>query len=111
MSSSGSQTGLPDKRYLYGVFERWNESRLKWQEDLSKRAAHKSLDIPLDEDVNINANRFGIGWKELLVAGAVGLGATWLLRAPSQAAKETPAPVKQPAAADADTRYRLRFGE
>lgn len=64
MSSSANNisTGI-DKQALYGDFR----DRLKWQDTLYRRAAHKALDIP-EDDMLINANKSGIG-----ALGAIGI--------------------------------------
>ena len=55
----------PDKQQLYGDFR----DAAKVREKLYMRAAHKALDIP-EDDMQINANRTGIG-----TLGAIGIAA------------------------------------
>ena len=94
--SSKFTTGV-DQNYLYGF---WKKSA-QWRDSLHRRMSHKALDIP-DEDM-IEANRInvGIGWKEMAVVGALGLGAWWLL---SDKPDATP-----PAAVDTDTDTQYGF--
>lgn len=98
-----------DKQTLYGEFER----RQKWRENLAKKGAHKALDIPLDDDMNMNV-RNGIGWKELLVIFGFILGTGgltgWLLSQQQEppALPEAP-PFEIPA--DSDTLFELHLGD
>lgn len=65
------------RQALYGDAQRsfnWRdrlaEKRQSWQNSLYQRLTHKSLNIPLadQEEMNINSSsRSGLGWKELLV--------------------------------------------
>lgn len=55
-----------NKNFLYG---RYNKSEDRRAHFLNK-VAHKAADLALDDDVNITANRTGIG-----TAGAVGIAA------------------------------------
>jgi hypothetical protein len=55
-----------DKGALYGKFQAGEDQRQKFQ----RRVAHKALDIAMDDDVNINANKTGIS-----TGGAVGIAA------------------------------------
>ena len=71
------------------------------------RLFHWSLDMPPGEDdVNVQANRqIGMGWKELLVIGGLGLGGLTLF-ADREPPQSTPPP---PAASPADSEYEVRF--
>ena len=66
-----------DKESLYG---RYLEAE-DWRDKLHKKLAHKSLDIPLDDTMNINQTRSGITWKELAVLAATALGGGYLYTA------------------------------
>ncbi len=80
---------LPDKDHLYGQFTKWFERQLKFTD----KVKHMALDVPMDDDPMNNVGnryRFGLGWKELAVAGAIGLG-SWHL------ATRQPEPVDPPA--------------
>lgn len=44
------------------------QAATEWQNELYKKGCHKALDIP--EDMNFQANRTGMGWRELLAIGA-----------------------------------------
>ncbi len=107
-TSDNNSNALPDKGYLYGVFERWNANRLDWQGKLERRAAHKALDIPLEDEVFVQANKSGLGWKELLVVGLIGLAAAYVFTKPATHVDTKPATHVDN---DTDTQYRLRFGK
>lgn len=53
-----------------------NVDRLKWQNKLAKQVAHKALDEPLldDDEMNVNVNKTGMGWKELAIIGGMVTG-------------------------------------
>lgn len=95
---------IPDKGHLYGRFLEWES----WRNSLSKKLAHKALDIMPDDDMNINQTRTGMGWKELgiiaAMIGGVGFGAYQL---------GTPDSVPQPAVTQpnqlSDSEYEVRF--
>ena len=63
MSSSNNNSAGIDKEFLYGKFQR----AVDWQQKLAKKASYKALDIA-EDDVNINANKTGIG-----ALGAIGI--------------------------------------
>jgi len=78
MATQADEAG-PNKERLYGEYlghERWRSS-------LHRRACHKALDIPTDEDVNINNSRTGIGLKEILAIGMLGTGGIGLMQLPA----------------------------
>jgi hypothetical protein len=83
----------------YGyLWDYWKKER-QWQSDLYRKAAHKSLDIP-EDPMGINAPKTtvsGMGWKELLVLAAAGLGGFYLYD------RSTGEPASPPAAVDTDT--------
>ena len=97
-----------DKQELYGDFRDGE----KWRTRLSRKLAHKSLDIADADDMDIEVDRSnrsisGIGWKELAVLAAAGLGgfALW-------SHEKTPAATPPPAVqqqSPADTEYDVRF--
>lgn len=92
---------LPDKDYLYGEFQRGQ----RWRDRLAAKLAHKAVDIPEDEDVNLNVqNSHGIGWKGLAVIAGALLGGAWL-------AKDAFKPPTLPPAATSpvDSEYEVRF--
>ena len=63
---------LPDKDFLYGKFQAWED----WRNRLHRKLAHKSLDIADGEDVNVDNSRTGLDWKGLaVIAAAVGASA------------------------------------
>ena len=77
-TGSGS-TGI-DKQALYGDYRDHERLRLWWQGRLHRKATHKALDIPDDEDMNIStSSTSGLGWKELLSIGTIGLVGIGLL--------------------------------
>jgi hypothetical protein len=91
----------PCKEYLYGRYQRGED----WWNRLHKKAAHKALDIPMDEDLHVNNSRNGWGWRELLVLGGLAL-AGWMLY---QQQTSTPQPGTPPPQAPADSEYEVRF--
>lgn len=77
-----------DKQHLYPRYDeavrervRVQNERMRWQNQLSKQVTHKALDEPLleDDDMHVDARRnttvshTGLGWKELLLIGGLGL--------------------------------------
>lgn len=91
----------PEKPTLYSEYLDFE----RWRNKLHKRLAHKSLDIPLDEDMNVTNTRVGLGWKELAVIAATGLGGFYLWNQTNQPATPT-----QPAAVSPnDSEYDVRF--
>jgi len=103
MSSSdkSSNPSEIDKQALYGRAIASQE----WQDRLCKKATHTALDIP--EDVDIQANKYGLGWKELLVLviGMLGAGALFAANRP-----ELTLPVfSPPPTAPLDSDYEVRF--
>ena len=84
-----------DKQHLYGEYTRTE----RWRDELSKKLAHKAVDIP-EDDMNIAVDKStkGMGAKELLAIGALVIGAGVggsLLTKP--AATPTPPPITPPA--------------
>lgn len=68
-----------ETRNPYGRFESREDSRQRLQD----KAIHKALNIPMDDDVNINQQRSGLGVKELLAIGAMALGGVALYQLPT----------------------------
>ena len=90
---------VPDKSYLYGVYQAADA----WRDKLARRMAHKALDIPAD-DMNITTTTTtGVGARGLigtaLAAGlpaAVLAGLLLLPKAPAPIAPAVPgAPTSQ----------------
>jgi hypothetical protein len=86
------------------AWARWAR-RVDWKDALHKKAAHKSLDIP-DDMGDINAPKTmvsnnGLGFRELLAIGALGLGGFYMLGDRGQ--EPSAQPVPPPAAVDTDT--------
>lgn len=91
---------VPDKKYLYGEFQK-NEN---WQNKLLRKLSFKSLDIADDDvDVNVDKSQTGIGWRELAVIGAIGLGGLHFW------GQQPTSPPVSPAASPADSNYVVRF--
>ena len=64
-----------------------------WRDKLARRATYKALDIP-EDDVNIaTSHKSGMGWKELAVIGATGLGAAGIYGVASKPETNPPAAV------------------
>ena len=104
METSKESAGL-DKQGLYG----WWHNSVKWQDKLHRKTAHKALDIPEDDPV-INANKYGMGWKELAAIGllmAGGMGGTAYVMSQQQQ-QAAPPPVPQQAS-PADAGYEVVF--
>ena len=99
-----STSELPDKKYLYGRYQKHEDSRNR----LGIKTAHKALDIP-EDDMNIDV-RNGFGWKELLVGGGLAAAVVAVmsyLQKPDTPQKLPPPP---PAAASpTDAAYDVRF--
>jgi len=90
---------LPDKDSLYGEFQRGQ----RWRDRLAAKLAHKAVDIPEDEDVNLSVQHNGIGWRGLAVITAGLLGGGWLLKDAIRPA------VPQPASSSpVDLEYEVR---
>ena len=51
------------------VWANWLDST-KWRQQLERRVLHKALDIPEDDGTKVTQVS-GVGWKEILAAGAV----------------------------------------
>ncbi len=85
------------KKSWYGQFMETYKDSQKWRTGFAKKAAHQALDLPYEADDEMQVHstkniKSGITWKEILVAGILGLGglALWdQLRTP-------PAPVNVP---------------
>jgi hypothetical protein len=100
-SQTSSQPDI-DKKALYGRYQDAEDRRAK----LALKMQHKALDIPEEDDVNINVDkstRSGLGWKEMLVivlgllgTGGLGIGAYKAFNPPAQSAPTEQAP-SQPA--------------
>ena len=82
------------------------ERSREWQDKLHREAANKALDI--GDPGMVNANKYGIGWKELAVAAIAGLAAGGIY----QSQQPTPPVPQQQATSQVDTRVEeveLRF--
>ena len=100
--SRNSSTGV-DKDALYGQFQHGED----WQSRLSRKLAHKSLDIADDDmDVNVQNTKSGIGWRELAVAAVAGLTGFGMWQYSQQ-----PTPPADPVehASPVDSEYEVRF--
>lgn len=111
---------LIDKQYAYGDYRDAEKANWMWREKLAEKVAHKSVDIPMDNQMAIQAdnrttNVQGMGWKELAAIGALGLGGIL-----GYGAVTKPTIVQPPAAAvapaapqqnfnDTDTKYDIRW--
>ena len=109
MTNSNSPSELPDKGYLYGKFQ----ELVDWQNNLHKKAAHKALDIPLDNEM-IHVEKKGIGIGGVLGVAAITaasiLGSQYLMSRNNKPPTTTTAPVEKPTV-DNDTQYELEFVE
>lgn len=97
---------LPDKQYLYGRYRDWEG----WRNSLAKKLSHKALDIMPDDEMEVNQyHRSGIGWKELAVVAAAGVGglAAWQHFGSRDDPQAPPAAVAP--AGPWDSEYEVRF--
>lgn len=92
-----------DKEQQYGEFMKQE----RWKDRLSRKLAHKAVDIADDDPMNNVGNKSGMGWKELAVVGAIVVGSIFAIRASAPDATVPVVPV--PAASVADTEYEVRF--
>lgn len=103
MANNSDPGDLPDKSWLYGKFQRAND----WQNNLQRKLAHKSLDIADDVELQVDNSRknAGMGWRELAVIAAAGIGGAYLYNQ-SQTPPMQPPPSHQ---SPVDTDYDVRF--
>ena len=106
--SNSSPTVDPDKSKLWG----WWYKTKEWQDELHRQASYKALDIP-DDMGNISApkttiSKNGLGWPEMAVLTAAGLGGWFLYQ---RNAEPTSTPMPQPTAesvkATAEAEFRF----
>lgn len=98
-----------DQEALYGEWLRGT----RWRDRLHKQAAHKALNVPLEDDMIVDNSKRGMGWKELavIVAGLMGTGgiaAAVLNQDPAPIVAPAPAP---PATAEGAARVRVFWGD
>lgn len=71
-SQSHNSASELDRRGLWGDFQAQAVNRAQWRDKLARRLAHKSLNIPLDDEMNVvTSNRTGVTWKEITAAGLI----------------------------------------
>ncbi len=101
MTESKASSPEIDKDQLYGEFQREQQ----WRGKLTRKLAHKAVDIPEDDPVNISV-RHGFGWKEILAVGTLALGgwSAWLFSNLPVPPTPTVAP---PPVVDRDTTRRI----
>ncbi len=90
-----------DKDFLYGKYQ----EAADWRSRLHKKLAHKSLDIPEDDDLHVQQNKTGITWRELAVLAAAGLGGGYLYTNKN----ETTSSASPVAVSPVDSEYEIRF--
>lgn len=78
LAPNDAQQAADWKNALYGYWQR----SVAWQDDLARKTSYRALDIPMSEGINasrvIDARNFsGLGWRELLVIGAMTAGGAW----------------------------------
>lgn len=108
-SNSSPVSDVPDKNTLWGW---WREGNA-WQQQLHRRASHKALDIPEDMG-DIQANKSitsGMGWKELAVLGALGIGGYQVTQNTTQNAAPPATPPAAVAGELLDRDYEIRFSD
>lgn len=105
----------PDQPLIYDCFEQGQSDRrdrMMWRNNLEKKATHKALDIPLDDDMGDTNIRTGMGWKELAVIGSLlvaGIGGSYMLNRPSIPVPVPPVVQPVDPSVDTDTQYNLKF--
>lgn len=95
---------IPDKQHLYGRYQKSED----WRQQLQKKLTHKSLDIPVDDDVHVDNSRKGMTWKELAVISGTLLGMGSLYAYMNKPPQAPTAPPAQPAG-PVDSEYQIRF--
>lgn len=104
-SNNSSTDEVIDKNKLWG----WWYKDKQWQSDLHRKASHKALDIPeeMGDITSTTSTQTGMGWKELVALGGLGLGGLYVM---NDGKKEYVTPPPTPAAtAPADSEYEVRF--
>lgn len=100
---------MPDKKYLYGNYQESDD----WRQRLHRKLAHKSLDIGMDDDVNVDNSRVGLGWKELAVIAGMLLGGTAIWKFGDKGVSQQPVVVpsvpQQQYSPPIDSEYEVRF--
>jgi hypothetical protein len=99
--SSSDNSSKPLKEQIYGEWLRTS----RWRDDLYRRAAHKSLDVPEEEMITVN--RSGITWREIAAVGALALGGGYLFHATTKDEPPPPPAIEQPAVIDTDTTLQI----
>jgi len=95
----------PNKDHLYGRYQRQED----WRNNLHRKVAHKSLDIPETEDVNVDNSRHGIGMKELIAIGAMVIGGPLAYAAFTQFMKPEPEQKPPVSVGPVDSEYEVIF--
>lgn len=80
-------------------------NHMTWKNDLDRKAAHKALGLPEDMNISADNRRSGLGWKEMAVLAAAGLGG-WHMYNQSQ---QPPIPQQAIQQGPVDTEYEVRF--
>ncbi len=91
-----------DKTALYGHNSKSSDRHAVLQDEVTRKA----LDLPEAMNQNI---RTGLGWKELLVVGALGLGAYHLATRTPPAQLPSPVPAAAAPVDDRDTTRGIRI--
>lgn len=99
--SDGPNSPEVDKESRYGKFL----DSMRWKARLDEKLAHMALDIPMDHGTKVTKIiKNGLGWKELAVAGGLGLGVYALAtREPPAISPPTPAVAADYQDADTNT--------
>ena len=97
-----------DKKFLWGKFQEGEDDRRRF----AKKIAYKAADMAMDDDMNIQANKSGIGTAGALGIAAVAgipptLLAAWALMQGRGEAPAAPAPAA--AVSVSDSEYEVRF--
>ncbi len=97
-----------DTKYLHGRFDKAEDQRARFV----RRVAHKAVNLPLDDEVYIEANKNGIGTAGAMglaaVAGIPGIVAAAIMGYSLISDGDSPAPAAQPAPLE-DREYDVRF--
>lgn len=95
-----------DKKGLYGTYSRGEA----WRDRLSRKLAHKALDLVDGEEMQVDNSRHGFGWKEIIALGGLVLGAAYLFGMIPSKPPVTPPAAATPAAQTLEPlRGKIRF--
>lgn len=65
-----TQDKVLDKDQHFGRYQSQEDKALAWKNKLHEKVVHKALDMPMDDDVNVNVTKTGLS-----ALGAIGIAA------------------------------------